>query len=98
MADQVAPFLERFEELLKDERAAEIERTSLLLSNCSPRLLEKKGLAIGNLSIASVSIGLGGKRFVALRRQRRLDPNDNSEPDRTRETTRPSYLSTLPTS
>lgn len=59
---ELVAFLERQTHLLKVEREAEIERTSLLLSSCSPKLLERKGLALGALSVASVQIGLGGKR------------------------------------
>lgn len=40
-------FLTRQLHLLAAERQAEIDQTSLLASNCSPRLLEKRGLAIG---------------------------------------------------
>jgi DNA polymerase alpha-associated DNA helicase A len=41
-------FLSRHLDLLASERQAEIDQTSLLASNCSPRLLEKRGLAIGS--------------------------------------------------
>jgi DNA polymerase alpha-associated DNA helicase A len=57
----VRAFIERQKLLLAKEREAEIERTSLLLSNCPPSLLEQKGLALGNLGVANVNIGLGGK-------------------------------------
>ena len=40
-------FLTRQLHLLAAERQAEIDQTSLLASNCSPKLLERKGLAIG---------------------------------------------------
>lgn len=59
----LASFLDRQTLLLKREREAEIERTSLLLSSCGPKLLERKGLALGALGVASIRIGLGGKRF-----------------------------------
>jgi len=58
----IKSFIERQFTLLEREREAEIERTSLLISNCSQKLLEQKGLALGGLGVASVSIGLGGKR------------------------------------
>ena len=45
---EVHTFLTRHLELLVLERQAEIEQTSLLASNCSPKLLEKRGLAIGS--------------------------------------------------
>ena len=48
--------------LLSQEKEAEIERTSLLISKCSHKLLEQRGLALGGLGVASVAIGLGGKR------------------------------------
>ncbi|KAG5636874.1 hypothetical protein H0H81_006535 [Sphagnurus paluster] len=58
---QISEFLARQRILLKKERDAEIERSSLLLSNCSPKLLEQKGLSLAGLGISSVNIGLGGK-------------------------------------
>ena len=57
----IRAFVEKHRQLLLKEREAEIERTSLLLSNCAPSLLEQKGLALGNLGVANVNIGLGGK-------------------------------------
>ena len=59
--EQIKAFIERHRQLLSNEREAEIERTSLLLTNCAPSLLEQKGLALGSLGIANVAIGLGGK-------------------------------------
>lgn len=47
--------------LLKKEREAEEEQTKLLREKTSQKLLEKKGLALGNLGVSSVDIGLGGK-------------------------------------
>ncbi|CAA7266201.1 unnamed protein product [Cyclocybe aegerita] len=61
-------FIDRQRVLLAKERAAEIERSSLLLSNCGPKLLEQKGLSLGGLGIASINIGLGGKTLVELER------------------------------
>jgi DNA polymerase alpha-associated DNA helicase A len=48
--------------LLSREKDAEVERTSLLISNCSHKILERRGLALGGLGVASVAIGLGGRR------------------------------------
>ncbi|KAI0057300.1 P-loop containing nucleoside triphosphate hydrolase protein [Artomyces pyxidatus] len=64
----LAAFIGRHRELLAKERAAEIERSSLLLSNCGPKLLEQKGLALNGLGVAAISIGLGGKTLVELER------------------------------
>ena len=55
-------FVTRHQHLVTLERAAEEEQTRLLNSNCSPRLLEQRGLALGGLGVAGISIGLGGKR------------------------------------
>ncbi|RPD66138.1 P-loop containing nucleoside triphosphate hydrolase protein [Lentinus tigrinus ALCF2SS1-7] len=66
--DQLKAFISRQHYLLDKEREAEIERTSLLLSNCPPKLLEQKGLCLAGLGIASVGIGLGGKTLVELER------------------------------
>ncbi|KAG6860240.1 hypothetical protein C0995_013786 [Termitomyces sp. Mi166 len=65
---QIATFIDRQRQLLKKERDAEIERSSLLLSNCGPKLLEQKGLSLGGLGIVGVNIGLGGKTLVELER------------------------------
>ncbi|KAF8960877.1 AAA domain-containing protein [Flammula alnicola] len=61
-------FIDRQRVLLAKERDAEIERSSLLLSNCGPKLLEQKGLSIGGLGIVGMHIGLGGKTLVELER------------------------------
>jgi DNA polymerase alpha-associated DNA helicase A len=60
---QLSSFINCHRDLLTKERNAEIERSSLLLSNCSPKLLEQKGLALIGLGIVGVNIGLGGKTF-----------------------------------
>ncbi|KAF8314019.1 P-loop containing nucleoside triphosphate hydrolase protein [Clavulina sp. PMI_390] len=65
---ELAAFFDQQTLLLTRERDAEIERTGLLLSSCSPKLLERKGLALGALSVASVRIGLGGKSLIELER------------------------------
>ena len=57
---ELEAFIARHQQLLSDERDAEVERSSLLLSSCGPKLLEQKGLALNNLGVASISIGLGG--------------------------------------
>ncbi|TFK29436.1 P-loop containing nucleoside triphosphate hydrolase protein [Coprinopsis marcescibilis] len=65
---EIKAFIARQRQLLLRERNAEIERSSLLLSNCGPKLLEQKGLALNGLGVASVNIGLGGKTLVELER------------------------------
>ncbi|KAJ7507151.1 AAA domain-containing protein [Mycena galericulata] len=65
---QLASFFARQRLLLAQERAAEVERSSLLLSNCGPKLLEQKGLSLGGLGVVGVNIGLGGKTLVELER------------------------------
>ncbi|KAI0826200.1 P-loop containing nucleoside triphosphate hydrolase protein [Irpex lacteus] len=64
----IRAFIAKHKQLLAKEREAEVERTSLLLSSCAPSLLEQKGLALGNLGVANVNIGLGGKTLVELER------------------------------
>lgn len=54
-------FIARQRYLLAQERNAEIERSSLLLSNCGPKLLEQKGLSLAGLGVVSMNVGLGGK-------------------------------------
>ncbi|KAJ3719124.1 AAA domain-containing protein [Lentinula guzmanii] len=65
---QLLAFIDRQKLLLSQERDAEIERSSLLLSNCGPKLLEQKGLALLGLGINEIKIGLGGKTLVELER------------------------------
>ena len=62
--DQLAAFIDRQRDLIIRERDAEIEQSALLLTNCGPKLLEQKGLAILGLGVAGINIGLGGKRYV----------------------------------
>ena len=57
-------FISRQCTLLAQERDAEIERTSLILSNASPKLLEQRGLALGGLGVVSAGVGLSGKTYV----------------------------------
>ncbi|VDB96684.1 unnamed protein product [Peniophora sp. CBMAI 1063] len=64
----ILAFINRHRLLLADERAAEVERSALLLSNCGPKLLEQKGLALLSLGVANISVGLGGKTLVELER------------------------------
>lgn len=59
-------FISRHRTLLARERDAEIERTSLILSNASPKLLEQRGLALGGLGVVSAGVGLGGKTCVIV--------------------------------
>jgi DNA polymerase alpha-associated DNA helicase A len=61
---ELEAFITRHQQLLLEERDAEIERSALLLSSCGPKLLEQKGLALINLGMASISVGLGGKTYV----------------------------------
>ncbi|KAF5392749.1 hypothetical protein D9757_000845 [Collybiopsis confluens] len=61
---QLSAFIDRTRELLRRERDAEIEKSSLLLSNCGPKLLEQKGLALLGLGVQEIKIGLGGKTLV----------------------------------
>lgn len=62
--EQLRAFITRQLDLLKDERNAELERSSLLLSKCGPKVLEQKGLALGGLGVAGINVGLGGKTYV----------------------------------
>jgi hypothetical protein len=58
-------FFSRMRDLCSKERMAEVEQSSLLLSACSPKLLEQKGLALLGLGVSNVQIGLGGKRLIS---------------------------------
>jgi len=60
---RISAFLDRQRTLLQAERQAEVEQSSLLLSSCSPKLLEKKGLALLGLGVVNMGLGLGGKRY-----------------------------------
>ncbi|BGP09805.1 hypothetical protein JCM10049v2_005679 [Rhodotorula toruloides] len=60
-------FLKRLIELTKAEQAAEEKESSLLFTNAPVSLLERSGLALGNLS-GQTSIGLGGRLLVELTR------------------------------
>lgn len=62
----IQAFIDQQRLLLAKEREAEIQRSSLLLTNCAAKLLEQKGLSLGGLGIADIQIGLGGKSSVSL--------------------------------
>ena len=54
--------------LLAEERKEEQAQSKLLLSKTSPKLLEKHGLALLGLGVASIRIGVGAKLLVELER------------------------------
>lgn len=64
--EELIAFIARQRVLLQAERDADLERSALVLSSCGPKLLELKGLALNNLGVVNVSIGLGGKRSILL--------------------------------
>lgn len=57
-------FFDRHAHLLTLERGAEEGQTRLLNSNCSPKLLEQRGLALNGLGVSAINVGLGGKKWV----------------------------------
>ena len=61
---ELQDFINRQRILLAKEREAEIDRSSLLLSNCGPKILEQKGLSLGNLGVVGMHVGLGGKTYA----------------------------------
>ena len=63
---QITDFISRHRDLLGKERDAEIERTSLLLTNCAPSLLEQKGLALGSLGLNLLGIFAGSCAIYIL--------------------------------
>jgi len=65
---RASAFVDRHLSLLSKERDADVEKTSLVFSKCSPKLLEQKGLALNGLSIVSIGVGLGNKTLVELER------------------------------
>ena len=56
--------------LLDAELQAEVEENTLLLSNSAPASLQRAGLAVLNLTLASQRTGFGGKTVIELS----LDP------------------------
>ncbi|KAG2366357.1 hypothetical protein BDR07DRAFT_1458618, partial [Suillus spraguei] len=62
------------------ERNPEIERSALLLTNCGPKLLEQKGLALGSLGVVGINIGLGGKTLVELEHPTALHTSQSFPP------------------
>ncbi|KIO30169.1 hypothetical protein M407DRAFT_20836 [Tulasnella calospora MUT 4182] len=53
-------FIARQRHLLNDERESDLERSSLVLTSCSPKLLELKGLALNNLGVVSNALNRPG--------------------------------------
>ena len=56
-------FISQLQKLLENERRAEVEQNSLLLSSYSSKILEQRGLALCNLGVANISVGLGGRKY-----------------------------------
>lgn len=54
--------------LLAEERKEEQAQSKLLLSKTAPKVLEKHGLALLGLGVASIRIGVGAKLLVELER------------------------------
>ncbi|KAB5593364.1 DNA polymerase alpha-associated DNA helicase A [Ceratobasidium theobromae] len=79
-SDELAQFLSRLRALCQSERMAEVEQSSLLLSACSPKLLEQKGLALLGLGVSSVQVGLGGKSLIELERPSAYHTSPNFPP------------------
>ena len=67
----VAQFVKKQLRLLEMERQAEIAEVDSLLATHSPKELERLGLCIRNLRVASVSTGMGGRRLIKLVRAER---------------------------
>ncbi|PWZ03122.1 P-loop containing nucleoside triphosphate hydrolase protein [Testicularia cyperi] len=61
-------WLQRQLQLLEQEREEELSQSRLLLSKTAPKVLERNGLALLGLGVASVRIGLGAKLLVELER------------------------------
>ena len=64
--EELQDFIDRQRILLAKEREAEIERSSLLLSSCGPKILEQKGLSLGGLGVVGMHVGLGGKTYESV--------------------------------
>ncbi|KAF8802852.1 P-loop containing nucleoside triphosphate hydrolase protein [Phlegmacium glaucopus] len=77
---ELQDFIDRQRILLAKERQAEIERSSLLLSNCGPKILEQNGLSLGGLGVVGMHVGLGGKTLVELERPSAYHSSPNFPP------------------
>ncbi|KAL8290332.1 hypothetical protein RQP46_002590 [Phenoliferia psychrophenolica] len=73
-------FINRLVDLTEQEREVEEGESRLLFSSCPFSLLEKRGLALGNLAIAKTSIGLGGKTLIDLERPAHLHSTSTFPP------------------
>jgi DNA polymerase alpha-associated DNA helicase A len=60
-SELLSRWLQRHADLLIEERNVEKDEARMLLSKCSPKQLERNGLAILGLGVLNVSVGLGGK-------------------------------------
>ncbi|KAJ1301038.1 hypothetical protein OPQ81_003459 [Rhizoctonia solani] len=79
-SNDLEKFLSRMRALCLKERVAEVEQSSLLLSACSPKLLEQKGLALLGLGVSNIQIGLGGKSLIELERPSAYHTSPNFPP------------------
>ncbi|KAK1222273.1 hypothetical protein PQX77_014906 [Marasmius sp. AFHP31] len=65
-SSELSAFISRQRHLLALERAADLDRSRLLLTKCPPKQLERNGLALLGLTVSNVEVGLGGKVLVEL--------------------------------
>ncbi|KAJ8091832.1 hypothetical protein PM082_021068 [Marasmius tenuissimus] len=65
-SSELSAFISRQRHLLALERAADLDRSRLLLTKCPPKQLERNGLALLGLTVSGVEVGLGGKVLVEL--------------------------------
>lgn len=65
-SSDVSSFAERQLKLLDTELQAELEEMALLTSTHAPVKLERAGMALLNLTVASQRTGFGGKTFLEL--------------------------------
>ncbi|EJD02064.1 P-loop containing nucleoside triphosphate hydrolase protein [Fomitiporia mediterranea MF3/22] len=74
-------FFERQIQLLQEEKQVEIDQSSLLLTKCSLKLLEQRGLALLNLvPLNNVRVGMGGRNLIELGRSAALSTSASLPP------------------
>ena len=63
-ADRVAAYAAELGARLEVERTADQAENARLLATCSPKELQRQGILLTPLNVASVSTGLGGRRYA----------------------------------
>lgn len=80
LSESVQAFIQLQTELLKLERAAEMEENARLTENAALTVLERRGIALIRMGVLSTKTGMYGRTVISFVSSRGGAPQDNSMP------------------